>query len=847
MKIKKTNGNYQAFSPNKILNRIKAQCKDLPGVNPDLLFQRIIPSISDGMTTTQIDEILAYKAADLIVTHPDYSLLGGRILMTRQAKRLGVECQPVDLAYDLFGAVTFLKKYSMLDDNELPTELPSMMYERVGRFLGDDDKEAEAFVEALKSRKVSLATPILTNAGTGRKSMISCNLSVLTSDTLEGIQDTLTSMAKASKDGAGIGLLVDPLRSKESLVSTFKGKAGGLVRLADMVQACMRFYKQGSRSGSCALYMSVWHRDIMDFLELRLPVGDEKLRARDLFTAVVVNDNFMTALVEGRDWYLFCPNDIVKAGLRPLYDLWGEEYEKEYEKAVALGIGFKISPKKIWDAIIRSQVESGTPYVFYKDNANRSNMQDNIGVIKQSNLCVAGDTLLLTKEGQRRIHEVEGKFVDAWNGEEWSRVLVRRTGVDKELVTVMFDDGSKIVCTPEHTFWLDDDSKKEAKALSVGDEIQSTLPGNRHYDELVTRVVTSVNGRLFKEDVFCAHEPKRNRLTFNNIVTGNCIEIVEVSMPGYTAQCTLGLVNLKENDTPQEVFKSAGMVARMLNRVIDKNVFPDEYADRAGRDQRAIAVGVAGLADFFAKKSIPFASEEAKKLNVEIFRALYLGAFNESSLMGEVEGNYPAWEGSKYEQGSNLLGQVGEGDQQVPMRNSLLVALMPSASTSILLGAQECFEPYTSNVFVRSTGAGEFMIINKYLVNELEEIGLWNEQIAKQIVYNEGSVQDIAEIPQRIKDVFKTVWEIPQKEIITMAADRQKFIDQSQSMNLYFADADYGKISGALRYAWQSGLKTGVYYTRTQRKSEKPKRLFAAETPAKKPIDSPFECFGCSS
>lgn len=706
MKIIKTNGNYQSFMPNKILARIKAQCKDLQGVDADLLFQKIVPNIKDGMTSTQIDEIIAYKAADLIVEHPDYSLLGGRILLTRQAKRIGKECQAVDLTYDLFGAVTFLKKYSVLDDDELPLELPSCMYERVGNFLGNDTKERKAFIDELKSKRISLATPILTNAGTSRKVYSSCNLTCLVGDSLEGIQDTLTSIAKASKEGAGIGLLIDPIRSRESLVSSFKGKAGGVVRLADMVQSTMRFYKQGTRSGSCALYLSVWHRDIMDFLELRLPVGDEKLRARDLFTGIIINDNFMRALINDTDWYLFCPKDIEKAGLTALHTLWGEEYEKVYNNAVELGLGYKISPKKIWDAIIKSCIESGTPYVMFKDNVNRNNMQSNIGTIMQSNLC---------------------------------------------------------------------------------------------------------------------------------------IEVMQVSRPNYVAQCILGLINLKEHDQLSTIEKSTTVLTTILNRVIDKNVWPDEAAKAAGKEQRAIAIGVAGLADLFAKKSIPFAGEQAKSLNKEISKAIYITAIETSEQLAHADGCYPAWEGSPYQNGITLLGDHG---REIRMRNSLVTGYMPSASTSILLGAQECFEPYTSNIFVRSTGAGEFLVVNKYLVEALEEEGLWTADIRNAIIQDEGSVQNIPEIPQHIKDVFKTMWEIPQKEIINMAADRQKHIDQSQSMNLYFNNPDYAKISGALKYGWEQGLKTGVYYTRTERRTDKPKRLFSNTT---KPAESLFECVGCSS
>jgi ribonucleoside-diphosphate reductase alpha subunit len=378
------------------------------------------------------------------------------------------------------------------------------------------------FLEELTNKRMNFATPIYTNAGIDKRNgMISCNLTTLHSDSIEGIEETLTKMSYASKEGSGIGLLVDPIRSKHSMVSSFNSNAGGVVRLADMVQSKMRFYKQGSRSGSCALYLSVWHRDIIDFLELTLPIGDEQMRTRDLFTAVVINDLFMEKLTNNGDWYLFCPNDIQKAGLKPLHEMWGDEFVETYNKAVELGLGFKVNPKTIWDAIIKAQVESGRPYVFFKDNANKRNMQRNIGVVKQSNLC---------------------------------------------------------------------------------------------------------------------------------------IEITNVSKPGYTSQCTLGSINLAMHDTLKSIAKSTRVMVRALNAVIDKNKWSDEWSALAGLDQRSLAIGVAGLADFFAKKKISFESEEAKQWNKDIFETMYKAAVTESMEMAKEQNRtYPAWDGSPYSQGETYI------------------------------------------------------------------------------------------------------------------------------------------------------------------------------------------------
>ena len=722
MKIIKRDGSKQSFMPNKILSRIKQQSKDL-NIKADKLFQKVVPHIKDEMTATDIDEIIAFQSADLQIEHPDYAILGGRILISRQAKILEVEIKEVDEKFDSFAASTFLKKYSMKSDNGTPIEIPSMMHNRVANHLYPESfKERRKLLNELYEKKVNFATPILSNSGIeGRNGLISCNLTTLMDDSIEGINATLDKIAHGSKEGSGIGLCIDRLRSSKSMVSSFKGYAGGVVRFADMVQSKMRFFKQGNRSGSCALYLSTWHKDILPFLELRLPIGEELNRARDLFTAVTVDDVFMDALINGNKYYLFCPNDIKKAGLKPFFEIHGQEFKEVYNEAVMLGLGEEVDPKKIWDAIIRSQVESGTPYVFFKDNANKINMQDNIGIINQSNLC---------------------------------------------------------------------------------------------------------------------------------------IEIMQASLPGYTPQCTLASVNLAEHDSLKSIAKSVKVLVRALNKVIDNNKWSDDWSKKAGEDQRAIAVGVAGLADFFAKKKISFESEEAKQWNHDIFETMYKSAIEESMELAIEEGqNYPAWEGSKYSKGETYVDGWSpmEKGVPIPMRNSLLIGLMPTASSAILLGSFECFEPVTSNIFTRMVGDGEFIVVNKYLARELDELGLWTADIRDQIIANEGSVQEIQEIPQDIRYRYKTVWELPQKVLLDLAIIRNKFVDQSQSMNVYHRDAKYSKISSALVFAWKKGLKTGAYYTRTESKLGKNKKLSASDNAkvniVKKPENSMFDCAGggCSA
>lgn len=487
MKILKRDKTTQAFTPNKILTRIKTQAKGLK-IDSDVLFQEVIPLITDNITTTEIDEIIAFKAADKIIQHPDYSLLGGRILLSRQSKLIGKELQPVDLTYDFFAATTFLSKYSMRDEKKTPLELPSCMYERVGNHLhGDNEADREELLEELKSKRGNFATPTYTNAGIEKRGgMISCNLTHLEDDSFDGIEETLKKISSASKEGSGIGLLIDPLRSKESIVESFQGNAGGVVRLADMVQSKMRFYKQGSRSGSCALYLSLWHRDVMDFLELTLPIGSAELRTKDLFTSIIVNDLFMEKLEKGEDWYLFCPNDIKKAGLKPLYNLHGDKFNAEYQKAVDMGLGKKVNPKDIFDAIVKSQVESGRPYVMFKDNANKRNMQDNIGPIKQSNLCISEDSLIdiiLDNEEHRvDIKTLNELFVENKN------ILVKSFNIEKDIIEykqllasamtnkkadvleiIDEDTNKKIICTPEHQIYTINRGYVMAKDLSETD------------------------------------------------------------------------------------------------------------------------------------------------------------------------------------------------------------------------------------------------------------------------------------------------------------------------------------------------------------------------------------------
>lgn len=843
MNIKKSNGSLQTFDPNKILKRIKDQSTGLD-VNVEEVFKKAIQGVVEGMNTKEVDNLVAVSAADLIPNHPDYSYLASRIIITRQGKIIGKKPKDTDFLYDFFGIRSFFHKYSLRTENEEPLELPHMMYERIAKFFAKSKEEEKEFYYYLSQRLYTGATPILTNAGTKRQNFISCCLTSLIADETNAILSTLNDISLASRDGAGIGLHLHNLRSERSIVSSFNGTAGGVVRFADMVQSHMRFFKQGNRSGSAALYLGVWHRDIIEFLSLRLPTGDEKLRTRDLFTAACLPDIFMEKLKAGEEyWYTFCPNDIVKAGLTPLHELWGDQFKEAYNKYVELGLGHPILIREIWDLMIRAQVEGGMPYTFFWDNANRENHQKHIGVITGSNLCVSGDTDILTRDGYRCIEDLVGQEVEIWNGEEWSLVTIVKTGENQRLISVTTGRGNTLRCTPYHK-WYDSKGKQiTTDDLEVGTNL---LPWKDPFTgEIINEPVTDIDKKDYglREDTYCFLEPKRNMGVFNGILTGNCIEITEVTKANYTAQCCLGSINLANNLSTETLIGSVRSLTKFLNRVIDKNEWATEGAKVAGLDQRALAIGVSGMADHLAIKKMNY--EDSASYQESIIETIYKTALNTSHELAIYEGiDLPCWKNSVYDTGG-YQNTLLFSDYKVA--NSLFVGLMPTASTSALVGVNESFEPFESNLFVRSIDNGEFVLINKHLVRDLQELGLWNKEMIEDLKYYEGSVQQL-DIPEDIKARYKTVWEMRPRKLLDCAIARQKWVDQSQSMNVYYADPQANTIGTALIYSWENGLKTGSYYTKTKSKLSKPKRLGQEKkTSTILPGGYQIDCFGCSS
>jgi ribonucleotide reductase alpha subunit len=579
----------------------------------------------------------------------------------------------------------------------LPNETPQYMYMRVAIGIhGDDFASVHETYDLMSLHYFTHASPTLFNAGTNYPQMSSCFLVANKDDSIEGIYDTLKECARISKWSGGIGVHVHDVRAKGSKIKGTNGTSDGIVPMLRVYNATGRYVNQGGkRKGSISVYLEPWHADILDFLELRLNTGDEEARCRDLFTALWIPDLFMKRVEENGDWYLMCPNECPG-----LSDFYGSEFEDLYNEYVIQGRFRRVlKAQDIWNAIIKSQVETGTPYMCYKDSVNKKSNQKNIGIIKSSNLCT---------------------------------------------------------------------------------------------------------------------------------------EIMEVSNKDETAVCNLASISLPAfvdggSFNYEKLGEIVRVVTRNLNKVIDKNFYPTLSSRNSNMRHRPIAIGVQGLADVFMMLDLPFDSSKAKQMNTMIFEKIYYCALKASCELAREQGPYSTFEGSPASFGilqPDLWGHkwvctntLKESIMKHGLRNSLLVAPMPTASTSQILGNNECFEPYTSNMYIRRTLAGEFVIMNKHLVKKLIEMNLWNKDTKDQILADNGSVRYL-DIPQEVKDVYRTVWEIPQRSIIDMAADRGVYIDQSQSLNIHLEDPTDSKISSMHMYAWKKGLKTGMYYLRTRAKTQ---------------------------
>lgn len=768
MQITKRNGQKIDFNPNKILLRIKKQSDGLQ-VNPDELFLKVTQGIADNMTTSEIDDLISIVSESLAMNHPDYSKLAANIGIsklhketedsfmkaTKKQYNAGLLNEPYfnkvkekisliesvidysrDYQFDYFGWCS-LKDIYLLKIGDVIAERPQQLYIRVALSITNNDEDFKEKYLDLSSQKESPATPIKINIGTKIGQIASCNLSIISEDSTDGLLDMLNRISISSSKAEGIGLAVSNIRSKESNVGKSNGKAGGILKYLKVINEALRFWNQrGKRPGSCAIYIEPWHKDIFDVLDIRKKTGQEELRARDLFSALWVPDNFMRAVEGNQDWYLFCPNDIKEAGLKPFYEIYGLEYEAEYDKAVELGIGTKIKAHDLWLKILEAQIETGMPYMCFKDHANNKSNQKNFGVVHSSNLCA-------------EIMEVTDKDTTA-------------------------------ICT-----------------------------------------LTSIPVQKF--------------------VVGNTYDFDE-----------LGRV--------------ARSITKSLNIAIEVNEYSTKEGRKGGLEQRALGIGIQGLADVFAMLKLPFTSDEARKLNKEIFETIYFNALRQScDLAKEKKSTYKYFEGSPISEGIFQFDMWGLKENELSGKhdwkklkkdvikygvlNSLVTCCPPTASSARVIGSNEAFEPFTSNLYVRRVTGGEFAMVNKHLVKDLEAEGLWNRQILNELIKNEGSVQNIPVISDKLKEIYKTVWEISQKSLIEMSADRGPFIDQSQSLNVFFSTPTVGKLTTAHTLAWKLGLKTGQYYLRSESVENKSKHLAIdmSENKPEKPTDSQFECFGCSS
>ena len=774
MFVAKRDGRKEPIMFDKITARIRKLNYGLnPLVDPVRVAMRVIEGLYDGVTTSELDNLAAEIAATMTTTHPDYAKLAARISVSnlhkntkksfsetmedlytyvnprtgKKAPLLSEEVYKIiqknadkldssiiynrDFGYDFFGFKTLERSY-LLKLNGQIVERPQHMLMRVsiGIHLNDIESALETY-ELMSKRYFTHATPTLFNSGTPKPQMSSCFLLAMKDDSIDGIYDTLKQTAKISQSAGGIGLSIHNVRATGSYIAGTNGTSNGIVPMLRVFNDTARYVDQGGgkRKGSFAIYVEPWHADIFDFLELKKNHGKEEMRARDLFYAMWTPDLFMKRVEQNAEWTLMCPNECPD-----LYNVHGDEFDKLYLKYESEGRGRKtINARDLWEKILESQIETGTPYMLYKDSANRKSNQKNLGTIRSSNLCTE---------------------------------ILEYTSADE---------------------------------IAVCNLASIALP-------------------MFVKDGEFDH---------------------------------------------QSLFDVTVRVTKNLNRVIDRNYYPVKEAENSNFRHRPIGLGVQGLADTFIMLRLPFTSEKAKELNQEIFETLYFAAVTASAEEAKKDGPYETYKGSPMSKGEFQHNLWGIKDEELSgrwdwlalrktvkkqgVRNSLLVAPMPTASTSQILGNNECFEPYTSNIYTRRVLSGEFIVVNKHLLEDLVDRGLWNEDMKQELMRNNGSIQNIDGIPDDIKELYRTVWEMSMKDIIDMSRHRGYFIDQSQSLNLFMEGATMAKLTSMHFYGWKSGLKTGMYYLRTKSAVDAIKFTLDNKAKAKVPEMEPAEKVAAAS
>ena len=823
----KRNGNREPVSFDKILKRIKTlgRAKDSDSdnlhVNYTSLCQKIIDQLYDDITTQEIDELTAQQCASLATTHPDYGILASRILISNHHKMVDENYLNVveklynntdihniktpivsdelynlvkdnheliqswfnfenDYLLDYFGFKTLERAYLLRINKEI-VERPQHMWMRVSLGIhGDDFEKAKETYEMMSSKYFTHATPTLFNAGTRRPQLSSCYLIAMESDSINGIYNTLGDCAAISKWAGGIGMHIHNIRGAGSHIRGTNGTSNGIVPMLRVFNNTARYVDQGGgrRNGSFAIYLEPHHPDIMEFLDMKKNHGDEEARARDLFYALWLNDLFMERVKQNKQWTLMCPDTC-----RGLSDVYGEEFKELYEEYESKNMGVKtVNARDVWFKILDSQSETGVPYLLYKDACNKKSNQKNLGTIKSSNLCC--------------------EIVEYSDDKETAVCNLASIALSKfvKQTPVPFKNLDEIkIYTKKNCNWC----------LMMKNELKKN---NISYKE---ELITVEDFESFKK--------QHNVETVPQLYDGDTL------VGGYNKVAEL----LKPVFDYDELHKITKIVTTNLNKVIDINFYPTTKTRTSNMRNRPVGIGVQGLADTYALMNVPFHSDEAANINKQIFETMYHAALSQSNELAKVEGPYDSFKGSPASKGIlqfDMWNASVTNDRydwtglkldivESGLRNSLLLAPMPTASTSQILGNNECFEPFTSNIYVRRTIAGEFIIINKHLLKELINIGLWNEDIKQQMVKFNGSIQEIKQIPQVLKDKYKIVWEIPMKHIINMAADRGQFICQSQSMNLWMKNPTYDKLTTMHFYSWSKGLKTGLYYLRTKAKA----------------------------
>ncbi len=748
MDVIKRDGKREPVMFDKITARVRKLCYGLNDlVDPIKIAMRVIEGVYDGVSTSELDNLAAEIAATLTTTHPDYAKVAARIAVSnlhkntkksfsetvtdlhdyvnpRTGKKASMIAKDVykiimdnadkldstiiynrDFGYDFFGFKTLERSY-LLKINGQIVERPQHMLMRVSIGIHKEDIDAAIETYELMSKRFfTHATPTLFNAGTPKPQMSSCFLLQIQDDSIDGIYDTLKQTAKISQSAGGIGLSMHNVRATGSYIRGTNGTSNGIVPMLRVYNDTARYVDQGGgkRKGSFAIYIEPWHADVFQFLDLKKNHGKEEMRARDLFYAMWIPDLFMKRVEEDGEWTLMCPNECPH-----LFDTYGDEFEKLYTSYEKVGKGRKtIRARELWEKIMEAQIETGNPYMLYKDAANRKSNQKNLGTIRSSNLCTE---------------------------------IMEYTAKDEVAVCNL-------------------------ASIAIPMYISENAQGEKFFDH-------------------------------------------------------------------KKLFKITKKITKNLDSVIDQNYYPVKEAENSNFRHRPIGIGIQGLADAFILLRLPFTSEEAKKLNQEIFETIYFAALTSSMELAKTKEPYSTYKGSPISKGEFQFNMwnVSEDDLsgrwdwkklraqilENGVRNSLLVAPMPTASTSQILGNNEAFEPYTSNIYTRRVLSGEFIVVNKHLLEDLVALGLWNNDMKEEIMRANGSIQHIDIIPQDLKELYKTVWEMSMKDIIDMSRQRGYFVDQSQSLNLFMQDPDYGKLTSMHFYAWKSGLKTGMYYLRTK-------------------------------